>query len=233
MKYENIDLIAALETIMKSRTEHYTKDFEVDKTIIQVAAKSENPEDKRLFWFCRKNGTHCLREREIFMEDSRENNTFKYYVEQSSEKIMPYLVVVTGEEAGKVIGNLYPLDYQKEYEEVKKHAVVADKVCLKYEQGTKEQPRSQFFGAYPDPVLGNFMGYELKPNDPVELEAVRRDFKSRMERMKPGDIGCYLSSVTGKDKKASITSQLRKSQAEIAKRKPRVLPQKKAVGMEL
>ncbi len=233
MKYENIDLIATLEAIMKSRTEHFTTDFEIDKTMIQIAEKSENPEDKCMFWFCRKNGTHCLREREVFIEDSRENNTFKYYVEQSSEKITPYLIVVTGEEVGKVIGNLYPLDYQKEYEEIKKNQVVSDRISLNYEHGTKELPRSQFFGAYPDPVLGKFIGYELKVKDPVKLEAVRRDFKSRMERMKPGDIGSYLSSVTGKDKKTSITSQLRKGQAEIAKRKPTVLPQKKAVGMEL
>lgn len=65
-KFENVDLFASLEAIMKQNTGFYQSDLDIDKEIIAKAAASPNREDKTLLWFCRPSGTHCFRESDIF-----------------------------------------------------------------------------------------------------------------------------------------------------------------------
>lgn len=60
-----------------------------------------------------------MRERDTFIKDSREHNTFCFYAEQTGDKILAYKVELTGIEKGRVMRNLYELDYQKHYEHVK------------------------------------------------------------------------------------------------------------------
>ena len=52
-KFENVDVIASLEAIMKQNTAFYQSDFDIDKQILQKAAVSPIPEDRRLLWFSR------------------------------------------------------------------------------------------------------------------------------------------------------------------------------------
>ena len=59
-KFENVDVIASLEAIMKQNTAFYQSDFEIDKQILQKAAISPVPEDKRLLWFSRPSGDVLL-----------------------------------------------------------------------------------------------------------------------------------------------------------------------------
>ena len=66
-KFENVDVIASLEAIMKQNTAFYQSDFDIDKQILQKAAVSPIPEDKRLLWFSRPSGTCCFRERDVFL----------------------------------------------------------------------------------------------------------------------------------------------------------------------
>ena len=51
-KFENVDVIASLEAIMKQNTAFYQSDFDIDKQILRKAAVSLIPEDKAGFcWF--------------------------------------------------------------------------------------------------------------------------------------------------------------------------------------
>ena len=59
-KFENVDVIASLEAIMKQNTAFYQSDFDIDKQILRKAAVSLIPEDKRLLWFSRPSGTCCF-----------------------------------------------------------------------------------------------------------------------------------------------------------------------------
>ena len=70
-KFENMDLFASLEAIMKQNTGFYQSDLEIDKEIIAKAAASPHREDKTLLWFCRPSGTHCFRERDVFLRTPR------------------------------------------------------------------------------------------------------------------------------------------------------------------
>ncbi len=86
-------------------------------------------------WFCRPSGTHCFRERDVFLKDTAPHNTWRFYMEQTSDRVLAYAIELTGKERGKIKGNLYELDYSKHYERVKEKELPADTVKLIYEHG--------------------------------------------------------------------------------------------------
>ena len=90
-KFENMDLFASLEAIMKQNTGFYQSDLDIDKEIIAKAAASPHREDKTLLWFCRPSGTHCFRERDVFLKDTAPHNTWRFYMEQTSDRVLAYL----------------------------------------------------------------------------------------------------------------------------------------------
>lgn len=74
-KFEDVDVIASLEAIMKQNTAFYQNDFDLDRNILQKAAASPTAEDRRLLWFSRPSGTSCFRERDVFLKGTRQHNT--------------------------------------------------------------------------------------------------------------------------------------------------------------
>lgn len=112
-------------------------------------------------WFCRPSGTHCFRERDVFLKDTAPHNTWRFYMEQTSDRVLAYAIELTGTERGKIKGNLYELDYAKHYERVKEKELPADTVKLIYEHGEREIPAGQFFNGNPDYELGSLNA--LKP----------------------------------------------------------------------
>lgn len=148
-KFENVDLFASLNAVMKQNTGFYQSDLEIDKEIIAKAAASPRKEDKTLLWFCRPSGTHCFRERDVFLKDTAPHNTWRFYMEQTSDRVLAYAIELTGTERGKIKGNLYELDYAKHYERVKEKELPADTVKLIYEHGEREIPAGQFSTAIP------------------------------------------------------------------------------------
>lgn len=47
-RFENVDVLAALDQLMRQNTAFYRNDFEIDKEIIGRAAASDKAEDKTL-----------------------------------------------------------------------------------------------------------------------------------------------------------------------------------------
>ena len=150
-RFENVDLFASLEAIMKQNTGFYQSDLEIDKEIIAKAAASPHREDKTLLWFCRPSGTHCFRERDVFLKDTAPHNTWRFYMEQTSDRVLAYAIELTGKERGKIKGNLYELDYSRHYERVKEKELPADTVKLFYERGERVQKAGRYFDGTPDP----------------------------------------------------------------------------------
>ena len=103
-KFENMDLFASLEAIMKQNTGFYQSDLDIDKEIIAKAAASPHREDKTLLWFCRPSGTHCFRERDVFLKDTAPHNTWRFYMEQTSDRVLAYAIELTRTERGKIKG---------------------------------------------------------------------------------------------------------------------------------
>ena len=59
-KFENMDVIAALEAIMHQNTAYYQSDFAYDIKMLREATRSDQPEDKLLLGLSRPSGTVCI-----------------------------------------------------------------------------------------------------------------------------------------------------------------------------
>ena len=75
-RFENVDVLAALEQLMRQNTAFYRNDFEIDKEIIGRAAASDKAEDRTLLWMSRPSGTHCFRESDVYLQGTRQHNTW-------------------------------------------------------------------------------------------------------------------------------------------------------------
>lgn len=194
-KFENMDVIASLEAIMKQNTAFYQSDFEIDKRILQEAAARPAAEEKRLLWFSRPSGTCCFRERDVFLKDTRQHNTWRFYGEQTRDKILAYAVELTGKENGIIKGNLYELDYPQHFREVVKKSLPADNYTLLFEHGEREQPAGAYVDGNPDPQLGKFERFEAQPNDPEALKDLLREQRHSYEQQKPGDFKAHIAAL--------------------------------------
>ena len=194
-KFEDVDVFASLNAIMKQNTGFYQSDFDIDKEIIAKAAASTNKEDKTLLWFCRPSGTHCFRERDVFLKDTAPHNTWRFYKEQTRDRILAYAIELTGKERGKIKGSLYELDYEKHYERVKDKGLAADTVKLIYEHGEQMIPAGQYFSGSPDPQLGKFERFEALPNDPDALQWLLQEEHRNREELLPGDFKAHIAAL--------------------------------------
>lgn len=194
-KFEDVDVIASLEMIMKQNTAFYQSDFDIDRRILREAAARPAAEDKRLLWFSRPSGTCCVRERDVFLQGTRQHNTWRFYGEQTRDKILAYAVELTGTERGKIKGNLYELDYPQHFREVIGKSVAADSYTLIYEHGERSQPAGQYFDGNPDPQLGKFECFEAQPNDPEALNDLLWEQRHSREQLKPGDFKEHIAAL--------------------------------------
>ena len=195
-RFENVDVLAALEQLMRQNTAFYRNDFEIDKEMIRQAAASDRAEDKTLLWMSRPSGTYCFRERDVFLQDTRQHNTWRFYGEQTRDRILAYAVELTGKVGGKIRGNLYELDYPQHFQHVAAKAVQADTIILHYEKGDREQPAKLYFDGHPDPKLGAFLRYEAKPNEPENLREVLRQEQKGREQLAPGDFKAHVTALS-------------------------------------
>lgn len=162
-KFENVDVIAALSEIMRQNTAFYQSDFDIDKGIIQRAAASDQAVDKTLLWMSRPSGTYCFRERDVFLKDTRQHNTWRFYGEQTRDKILAYAVELTDTKDDTIRGNLYELDYQQHFRHVIDAALPMSVSRLFYEHGSRDIPAEQYFDGSPDRALGSFSAMSSSP----------------------------------------------------------------------
>ena len=194
-KFENVDVLAALDEIMRQNTAFYQSDFDIDKGIIQRAAASDQALDKTPLWMSRPSGTYCFRERDVFLKDTRQHNTWRFYGEQTRDKILAYAVDLTGTKDGTIRGNLYELDYQQHFRHVIDAALPVSVNRLFYEHGSRDIPAEQYFDGSPDRVLGDFLHYEFQPRDPAVLqEALQQEQRGR-EKARLGDFKAHITAL--------------------------------------
>lgn len=137
-KFIDCDVIAVLYEIMIRHTEHYQNDFDVDIEIITDAADSNKAGDKKLLWFSRSSGTTCVQERNVYIKDTYAHNTWVYYGDNTCDPIKAYAVEISGAENGKVIGDLYELDYLQHFRQIKAKALPIHAMQLTYKNGEEK-----------------------------------------------------------------------------------------------
>lgn len=209
VRFEGIDILDALGQIMELHTQHFKQDFDLDKELIPKLAVSADPEDKRLLWMSRPCGTYTLRERETYLDGSYENSVWKYYHEQSKDPVLAYALSIKGIQDGKVMGNIYPLDYPSHVERVKLLTCPIEKVTVTFEDGAvvtlPYQTRRQFINELsPEHGTPKFMRYE--PESEQELAMIlKRERFMRSYQVKSGNIKEYIDGL----KKSTVRGQLK------------------------
>ena len=194
-KFENMDVIAALEAIMHQNTAYYQSDFAYDIKMLREAARSDQPEDKLLLWLSRPSGTFCFRERDVLLKDTQAYNTWKFCGEQTHDRILAYAVELTGAANGTVQGNLYELDYQQHFQHIRDAALPVGANRLIYESGMREIGPKEHFDSRSDKYFGEFVRYEMQPRDPELLQAAIRQEQRSRESAQPGDFKEHLAAL--------------------------------------
>lgn len=197
-KFENMDILSSLEQVMGQHTAFYRDDFEIDKKVITQAASSAQAEDKILLWMARTTGTHCLRERDVFLKDTWQNGTWEYYGEEDAGQILAYAVELTGKKGNTIYGNLYALDYDQHFRHVARAAVPTGTNRIFYGNGFLDIAKDQPFDRSPDEKLGDFLRYEAEPDDPDKLLAVLRQEKEDREKAVPADLAAHIEALHDK-----------------------------------
>lgn len=188
---KNVDVIAALEAVLKANTVSYQSDFyKFDISRLTTAARdiSRTQKGKTSFmWMSRRCGTWCFEESDIYLKDSAAHNTWLYYYEQDAgEHPVALNVVLHGlnydipDKPGRVLGDIYVLNYGRTCENIKRVSIQADNCEIAYEKGVWKQPAGKrIYDELPD--YGKFVSYRLLPNDELKFESLLSDL-SRARR---------------------------------------------------
>ncbi len=128
-KFENCDVLAVLREIMSHNTQLYQTDFDLDEKILTKAAKEKDVWERRYLWMSRPCGTHCLKEKDVFLYNTAENCAWTAYAD-TADKIIAYAVQLNGYENGVLKGDLYELDYASHCAMAKNSAVYIAQVKL-------------------------------------------------------------------------------------------------------
>jgi hypothetical protein len=218
-KYVGIDVIAALGAVMEIGTEHYKSDFQYDIEIFKEAARAPDGENNHLLWLSRRSGTECCIEREAYLIQSYAYSSWTYYAESKTEAARAYAVVITGIQNGKVIGDLYELDYRAHVKEVKNDAMDVVKVTAAYVDGTElylpyltwSNNREQLFHEH-----GKLKSVRRHPSDEAALSQVLKG--ARMLRELESHPAVFKLGIKN-HKKPSIRAQIAEGKEQIIKKR--------------
>ena len=197
-KYTDVDIVAELQKLVDSHADSYKEDFDIDKRIIRRAAESRNPEDKTLMWFCRPHGTHCLNENQVFIQGTRDHNTFRFYAEQTYDECVARVIVPKAVKRGKVFGDVFEINYREQAVNVAQNSVAPDHDRLTFADGyVLDAPcRSSFDAAMA--LVGEHGGvktHQTLPKDAEALSEVLTKQKSRRDRLPDAEMTEALSPL--------------------------------------
>ena len=185
-KHTNVDIIAELQKLVDSHVDSYKEDFDIDKRIIRCAAESKEPEDKMLMWFCRPHGTHCLRENQVFIQGTRDHNTYRFYAEQTHDECIARVIVPKEVRKGKVYGDVFEVNYREQAANVAQNSVAPDHDRLTFADGYMlDAPCRNSFDAAMALVgeHGRVKTHQTLPKDADALAEVLTKQKSRRDRL--------------------------------------------------
>ena len=185
-KHTNVDIIAELQKLVDSHVDSYNEDFDIDKRIIRCAAESKEPEDKVLMWFCRPHGTHCLRENQVFIQGTRDHNTYRFYAEQTRDECIARVIVPKEVRKGKVYGDVFEVNYREQAANVAQNSVAPDHDRLTFADGYMlDAPCRNSFDAAMALVgeHGSVKTHRTLPKDADALAEVLTKQKSRRDRL--------------------------------------------------
>ena len=196
LKFMGVDLLHTMSTIVNAHTDHYKSDFDYDREMLLEAADKPNKQDKTFLWLCRDSGTWLLNERNTFIRNTSENNTFLFYAENHFKDVLAYAVEITGRDGDKVIGNLYALDYECHAAHVFSAALMPSVIVLNYQAGTRYVRGDKGFTTHPDSEYGELISYQYLPESEDDLTYLLFLERKHREKFILGNIGPYLERLS-------------------------------------
>ena len=192
-------------------TQHYKEDFDLDKELIQKNGGVRKPGGSAFALDVPPCGTHCLREREIYLKDSYENKVWLFYHDQAKDPILAYALNLDGIQDGKVVGTIYPLDYPSHVERVKLLTCPIERVTVTFEDcavfGFPYHSRRRHMNELM-PVHGNPKTMFYAPESERELAVILgRERSKRSHHALPGNMQEYIETL----RKGTVRGQLQES----------------------
>lgn len=212
VRFLNVDILDSLGQIMELHTQHYKDDFDMDKELIPKLAESGFSEDRRLLWMSRPCGTYTLREWEVYLEGSHANQVWRFYHEQTKDPVLAYALSIKGVQDGKILGNIYPLDYGEHVERLKLLTCPIAKVAVTFEDGIDVtipyQDRRRLINELM-PEHGSPKSMFYLPENERELAMIlKRERFARSYQAVNGDIKEYIADL----KKGTVRGRLKEAQ---------------------
>ena len=180
----NTDIVKVMQGIVNSHVEHYQSDFELDIEVLKEAAGKPERTERIFVWLCRPCGTWLLREKNVFIKRTRENNTFCFYAEQTRDAVQCCVIEVHPLYGDTVRGNLFAFNYPEYYQHVKFMSVSAGSIVVDYANGSRILPPEARIIAGPDYELGNFVSYRFVPESAEQLDIILQNEKRNRDRLK-------------------------------------------------
>jgi len=139
-KYENVDIMALLGAAVEFNTHAYKEDLRFDAEVIKKAILNMDGESNRFLWLSRRNGTVCLKEKDVYINDTGANTAWLFYAKHKGEgeTFLAFAIEVTGVKNDRLIGNVYEVDYLKHVAEVKQYTFESLGIDIIFEDGTRE-----------------------------------------------------------------------------------------------
>lgn len=195
LKFSGVNLFSFMGTVTEKHVKYYRSDFEIDKEILKEAVFDEEQNHKTFVWLCRESGTWCLNERNVFISDTSENNTCRFYIEQTRENIRAFIVEVKSFSKGDIFGNIYVLDYPEYYKKICSKALAPETVVLKYEKGIYIEKADYKFDFFADRGLGKLLSYQYQPHSQEELNALLCSERKERDKFMTCDVKTYMALI--------------------------------------
>lgn len=120
-RIENVNILEALENIMRLHTIHYQSDFVYDTEAMKEKVK--DPEKEQSFlWISRTSGTNMFSERNIFIQETSSNSAFQTWFSKRNTPLL-YLCELKDSNNGDMKGDLTKLNYADVLAFTQKNAV--------------------------------------------------------------------------------------------------------------
>ena len=187
-KFENVDVVDTLRSIMKQNTVYYQSDFQYDAEMFQTAATSTERGQKTFLWLSRPCGTFCERERDALLLETAQYYEWTYY-EGTKDRILALAVEITGMERKKIRGNLYQLDYAAHVEHLKKIALPIHHVTLTFADGSRCTCTPEEYSGHRHAIeyrYGEIKQARMEPTNAEELAGLLWEEQDGRKRPPPG-----------------------------------------------
>lgn len=198
-KFEDINILQALEQIVRLNTKFYAEDFRHDRDTLRKAAASSSG---ILLWMSRESGTYLFPEEEVAQRETYAHNTWCYYGRSNIPNVLAYALKLNPmnqrEENLPVRGTIYPLDYAGHWKLIAENAVRVGSVVCTFENGRTESfPSDEYEQDWVSLVKQNgpIVSKRSFPKEEKQLQALLGRLENERSAAKPGDWGNYIKQL--------------------------------------